>query len=88
MRGEDEDLAVASDLEDGSAAVADIEIAFAIEGDAGGDSHAFGVRGHRAVLGDAIDGAVVARGDVQAAIVSDGQAGGIHHLGHERLASS
>ena len=50
MRGEDEDLAVAPDLEDGSAAVADVEIALAVEGDAGGDSHAFGVRGHRAVL--------------------------------------
>src|ERR1035438_10329226 len=34
--GEDEDLAVGTDLEDGSGAVADIEVLLAVEGQAGG----------------------------------------------------
>ena len=43
--GEDEDLAAGIDLEDGAGAVADEEAAVAVEGDAGGDAHAFGVGG-------------------------------------------
>ena len=58
-RGKDEDLLVAGDLEDGAVAVADVETLLAIEGDAGGDAHAFGVGGHGSVGSDAIDRAVV-----------------------------
>src|SRR5260370_578693 len=43
QRREDKNLAVASDLENGSAAIADIEIFRGIEGNPGRDSHALGV---------------------------------------------
>ena len=59
-RGEDENLAVAGDLEDGPAAVAHIEVLSAVEGDAGGDPHALGIRGHGAIGSDAVYGAIVA----------------------------
>src|SRR5215472_3847401 len=48
-RGVHKDLAVAPDLEDGSAAVADVKVLFAVEGNSGCDAHAFGVDAHRAV---------------------------------------
>src|SRR5579859_5493307 len=41
QRGKDKNLPVAGNLENGSAAVAYVEIFFAIEGNAGGDAHAF-----------------------------------------------
>src|SRR5437899_867869 len=40
---EDENLAVGCDLENGATAVADIDVCRAVEGDASGDAHAFGV---------------------------------------------
>ena len=83
--GEDVDLAIASDLEDGAAAVADEEIFLGVEGDASGDAHAFGVGGHGAVRGDAIHRAVEARGDVEMAGAIEGHAGRVHHLAEERL---
>src|SRR5208283_3008323 len=43
QRRENKNLPVASNLENGSATVADVEILLAIEGNAGGDPHAFGV---------------------------------------------
>src|SRR5579859_746744 len=60
-RREHENLAVARDLENRSAAVADVEIFFAIEGNSGGDSHAFGVGGHGAIGRDFVDSLVVPR---------------------------
>src|SRR5271165_744046 len=83
--GEDEDLLVTSDFEDRSTAVAHVEILFAIKGDARGDSHTLGVSGHGAVGSDAVDGAVVARGDIHLSLAVEGYGGRIHHLGHEGL---
>ena len=44
-----------NDLEDGAGAVADEEVAAAVEGDAGGDPHTFGEGGDGAGGGDAVD---------------------------------
>jgi hypothetical protein len=88
-RGVDEDLAAgavgvgAADLEDGAGAVADEEVAVAIEGDAGGDAHAFGVSGHGALGGDAIDGAFGAGAGVEVAVGTEGEAGGVHEVADE-----
>ena len=46
---EDLNLAVPAVLEDRSAAVANVEAAILVEGDAGRDTHPFGVRSHGAV---------------------------------------
>src|SRR5258708_30687284 len=83
--GEDEDLLIAADFKDGAAAVADVETLLAVKCDSGGDTHAFGVSGRCAIGGDAIDRAVVARGNVHlsGAIECDGSR--IHHLGNEGL---
>ena len=83
--GEDEDLLVAGDFEDGAVAVADVETLFAIEGDAGGHAHAFGVGGHGSVGRDAVDGAIEARRNIHLALAIEGDGGGIHHLGDEGL---
>jgi hypothetical protein len=93
-RGVDEDLAVAQDparagralgpdLEDGAGAVADEEVAVAIEGDAGGDAHAFGVGGDGALGRDAVDGALGARAGVEVAVGVEGEAGGVEQLADE-----
>ena len=74
--GVDEDLAAgavgvgAADFEDGSGAVADEEIAVTVEGDAGGDAHAFGIGGDGAVGGDTIDGSFGAGAGVEVAVGS------------------
>ena len=84
-RGKDVDLAVAGDLEDGSAAVADVEILFRIEGYTGGHAHALRVGCHRAVGRNAVHRAVVARGDVQVPGRVQRQAGGVHQFGNKGL---
>ena len=84
-RGEDENLAVAGNLEDGSAAVADIKILVAIEGDSGGDPHAFGVGRHGAVGRDFVDGFVVARRNVHLTLAVEGNRGGVHQIAEKRL---
>ena len=84
-RGEDEDLAVGADLENGAAAVADVEVVLAVEGDAGGDAHAFHVDRHVAGGRDLVDEAVIAAGDVEQALGIEGQAGGVHQVVEERL---
>ena len=78
-------MPVAPDLENGPAAIAYVQIAFAVERDAGGHPHAFSVRRHIAAFGHAIDSAVITRRDIQVAVMSEGHASGIHHLGHEGL---
>src|SRR5581483_8770816 len=80
QRGKDKNLALAVDLENGSAAVADVEVFFTIECQPGGDAHAFGVSGHGPVRRHAIDSAVVARGDVHLSGAIEGNGGGIHHF--------
>ena len=84
-RGEDKNLAVRADLENRAAAIADEEVALGIEGEAGGDAHAFDPKLRAAVGRDAMDGAVVAAGDVEHAGLVQSQAGGIHQFGDERL---
>ena len=79
--GKDKDLAVGRDFEDGAAAVADVEIAELVEGQPGGDAHAFGVGGQIARGREPIDGTVIARGDVEVSGCVEGEAGGIHDLG-------
>ena len=60
QRGEHVNLTRAADLEDGAAAIADIEILVRIERDAGGDAHAFhidrAVPGRRDLVDDARHG--------------------------------
>jgi len=82
--GEDENLAVAGDFEDGSAAVADEEIALAVKCSAGGDTHAFRVEGGFARAVDAVDVALSARGDEEVAFWAEGEAGGVEDSGDER----
>src|SRR5580693_2050637 len=60
-RSENENLPIAPDLEDGSAAIADVQVALAIEGNAGCHAHTFGIRRHRPILRDAVHGAIVPR---------------------------
>src|SRR3974390_338678 len=86
--GEDENLPVAPDLEDGSAAVADVEVAVAIKSDAGGHAHAFRIGSHGAILRDAIHGAVIARRNVEAAIAANRHAGRVHHFDDEWLGNT
>jgi len=81
--GEDEDLAVGVDLKDGARAVADVEVAVAIEGDAGGDAHALGIGGHGAFRGDSVDGSFCARAGVEVAIAVEREACGIHQIADE-----
>src|ERR1019366_2797995 len=83
--GEDEDLAVGTDLEDGSGAVADVEVLLAVEGHAGGDPHAFHEYGHVASGRDLVDHAVVAAADVKHAGGVKGEASRIHQFVDERL---
>src|SRR5437868_9367279 len=82
---EDKDLPVACNLENGSAAVTDIEVLFAIKCDPGGHAHAFRISRHGAVGRNLVDSAVVARGDVHLSLAIEGDAGGVHHFGQKGL---
>jgi hypothetical protein len=87
-RGVDEDFAAgtvgcATDFEDGAGAVADEEVAVAVEGDAGGDAHAFGVGGDGALGRDAVDGAFGAGAGVEVAVAVEGEAGGVEQIADE-----
>ena len=82
-RGEYENLAVGIDLENRAAAVAHKKIADGIERDSGGDAHAFDPKLRAAVRRDAMDGPVVAAGDVEISFAVQRQARGIHEFGDE-----
>jgi len=84
-RGEDENLAVGTDLEDRAAAVAHIEVLLAVEGDPGGHPHAFDENRHVAVGHRLVHETVVAAGDVEQALGVESQASGIHEVVDERL---
>src|SRR5450755_1391155 len=84
-RGKNKDLLVASDLEDGAVAVADVETLLAIEGNAGGYTHAFRIRRYTSVGSHAIHGAVVAGRHIHIPLAVEGDGGGVHHLGDERF---
>src|SRR5690606_16749649 len=87
--GEDEDLLVARDLEDGAgaarAAVPDVKILFRIEGQAGGDAHALDVDLHVAVGSHLVDMSFEAAGDVQHALAIEVKPVGVHDVVDERL---
>ncbi len=84
-RGEDENLAVRADLENRAAAISDEKIADGVERDARSDAHAFHPELRTAVGRDAMDGSIVAAGNVQVALAVQSQAGGIHEFGDERF---
>ena len=56
-----------------------------IEGDAGGHTQAFRIRAEGSVRGHAIDGAVIARGNVKLALRIKRQPSSIHQLRQKRL---
>ena len=64
-RGEHKNLAVRIDFENRAAAVAHEKIADGVERDSSRDAHAFDPKLRTAVGRDAMDGAVVAAGDVE-----------------------
>ncbi len=80
---EDESLRIARDLEDGAAAIADVEIAAGVEGDGGGDSHAFCINGSGAFWRDAMNGALVAGGDVQITVGVERKSGSVDQAGEK-----
>jgi len=86
-RCEDENFAVGTNFENRTAAIAHIEAAGFVEGEAGGDAHAFDPLHGAAVGRNAVDCAVVAAGNEEVAVMVDCEAGGIHQLGDERLHS-
>src|SRR5271157_978068 len=73
QRGEYENLARGTDLENRAAAIADEQVAGAIESQTRGDAHSFGPLLRLAVGRDAVDRAVVAAGDVEIALPVHGQ---------------
>src|SRR5262249_21121280 len=83
--GEDKYLAVTGNAPDSSGAVADIEIPFPIEGDYCGHAHAFGISGNRSIWRNAINRAVISRGDVEKAIAIKSHAGRVHEIRDKRL---
>jgi hypothetical protein len=72
-----------ADFEDGAGAVADEEVALAIEGDAGGDAHPLGVGGDGACGGDAVDGALGAGAGVEIAVGTEGEGRDVHDVASE-----
>src|SRR4029077_1102353 len=81
----DEDLLVARDFEDCAVAVANVKAFVTIKGDAGSDSHTFGVGGHGAIRGDPIHGAIVAGRDVHVSLAIEGDGCGIHQFRRQWL---
>ena len=79
-RGKDENLPVGIDLENRAAAVADEKIADGIERDSGRGAHAFDPELRAAVRRHAVDGAVIAAGDVEVSFAIQRQARGIHRV--------
>src|SRR5712691_9566696 len=71
-RGENEGLPIARNLEDGSAAVADVKILRAVKSDPGRNPHALGVGRHGAVRSHTVDRPIVARGNVHLTLAVEG----------------
>src|SRR5262249_22705561 len=82
---EDEGLAVTGNLKDRAAAIANVEIVLAIEGDASRNAHAFGVRRHRPIGCDPVDRTVLSRGNVHLSFPIKGNTVRIHQLREEGL---
>ena len=82
-RSEDENLAVRADLENRAAAISDEKIADGVKRNARSDAHAFHPKLRTPVGGDAMNGSIVAAGNVQVALAVQSQPGGIHQFGDE-----
>src|SRR5208283_101824 len=85
QHSEDEDLPVTPNLEDGPAAVADVQASLAVKRDAGRNAHALGVGAHGSVLRHAVHRSIVTRGDIEVACAVESHAGRVHHLVQEWL---
>src|ERR1700751_4318850 len=83
--GEYKRLAIAIDLEDGSTAVAHVQVLLTVESNPGCDSHALGVGRHGAVRCDAINGAIMAGGNVHLAVAIEGDGGWVHQVAEKWL---
>ena len=83
QRGIHVDLAVGGDFEDGAGTVTHVEVLLFVETHARGHAHAFHKDGHAAGGGDLIDHAFEAAGDVDEAVVTNGDGGRIHHVADE-----
>src|SRR6516165_6467653 len=83
--GEHKNLPVLADLENGAAAIADIQVSLAVERDAGGHTHPLDEGRHVPCRGDLIDETLVAAGNVQQPVTVKGQPGGVHQIIDERL---
>src|ERR1700690_224708 len=70
QRGEDENFALRTNLENGPAAVSHKKISVLIERQAGGNAHPLDPLFRLAVRSDAVNGAVMTTGDKQAAVVA------------------
>ncbi len=77
-RGKHKNLAVGGDFENRSAAVAHVEVARAIKGNAGRHSHALRVGRHRPVGSNPVHGPVVARRNVHLAGFVESDRSGVH----------
>src|SRR6202020_2108478 len=82
--GEDEDLAVGADLEDGAAAIADVKVVLMIESQTRGHTHALHEDGHVAIGADLINHAVEPAGDVDITVAAHSDGRGVHHIVDER----
>src|SRR5580692_5734025 len=83
--GEDENLTVRTDLENGAAAVADIKILRAVEGHTRGNAHALGIGRHGSVRSDTVNRPIVTRGNVHLSSPVKGDGSCIHQVREERL---
>src|ERR1700685_2546960 len=79
-RGENEDLLVAANLKNRSAAIAHIKILLSIKSNACGNSHAFGISTRGAIRSYAINRAVIAGRDIHLPLAIEGDGSCIHHL--------
>src|SRR3954471_21002889 len=80
QRCEDERLPLAVDLEDGAAAIADVEIFVLVERKSGSNTHALDIGGHVPVRRDFINRTLVTRGDVHLSSAVECDRGCVHQI--------
>src|SRR5581483_8921842 len=78
-----EDLAVAGDLENRSTAIAHVQVMLAVECDASGDAHSFGVGGHASAGSHLVDRTVISRGRIHLSFAIKRNRRRVHHVRHE-----
>src|SRR5215831_19499094 len=81
--GVNEDLFVAANFKDTSAAVSDIQIAVSIKSQSSGNTHAFDVGLDLPTRFDTVDISFVATRDIKIAIDAEREPGRVHHIGNE-----